>query len=267
MAMPRTLFTGLMGLILGVFAQTATAVDPAERRPGGVGPEYEVRTFQAADGNSLRYGWLTPKQAPANSTGEKYPLVVCLHGRGGNSTAADVLVAPKLRDKYPCYVFVPDSGRTWWAVTPGRGEPGDPKNLPHAVEAIRSLLKSEPIDPARVYVTGQSMGGIGSWAAAARYPDLFAAAAPVCGEWSVDDVPKMLPVAIWNFHGDKDATVSVEPSRKLVAALKQAGGNVKYTEFTGVGHASWVPAYAMPELWAWLFEQRKVAADQQADKK
>lgn len=265
MATLRTLLTGLLGL----FATMSQAADPAERRPGGVGPEYEVRTFEAADGTSLRYGWLTPKHAktPADRAGEKFPLVVCLHGRGGNSTAADVLVGPKLRDKYPCYVFVPDSGRTWWAVTQGRGEPGDAEGLPRAVEAIRALLKSEPIDPARVYVTGQSMGGIGSWAAAARYPELFAAAAPVCGEWSVDDVPKMLPVAIWNFHGDKDATVSVEPSRKLVAALKQAGGNVKYTEFAGVGHASWGPAYAMPELWAWLFEQRKVAADKQADKK
>ena len=157
MATLRTLLTGLLGL----FATMSQAADPAERRPGGVGPEYEVRTFEAADGTSLRYGWLTPKHAktPADRAGEKFPLVVCLHGRGGNSTAADVLVGPKLRDKYPCYVFVPDSGRTWWAVTQGRGEPGDAEGLPRAVEAIRALLKSEPIDPARVYVTGQSMGG------------------------------------------------------------------------------------------------------------
>jgi predicted peptidase len=101
------------------------------------------------------------------------------------------------------------------------------------------------------------MGGVGSWGAAARYPELFAAAVPVCGAWDVDDAPKMISVPIWAFHGDQDTAVPVQFSRDLTAAVQKAGGIAKYTEYPGVGHGSWERAYADPELWAWLFEQRK----------
>jgi predicted peptidase len=75
------------------------------------------------------------------------------------------------------------------------------------------------------------VGGVGSWGAIARYPELFAAAAPVCGAWRVEDAAKMAAVPVWAFHGEKDPTVPVHFSRDLTAAITQAGGSAKYTEY------------------------------------
>ena len=103
------------------------------------------------------------------------------------------------------------------------------------------------------------MGGVGSWGAIAQHAELFAAAAPVCGAWRIEDVPQMIPVPVWAFHGEKDPTVPVHFSRDLTAAITKAGGTAKYTEYPGVGHDSWMKAYEEAELWKWLFAQRKVA--------
>jgi poly(3-hydroxybutyrate) depolymerase len=229
-----------------------------DRRPGGVGPAYEIRTFQSPDskeGDELRYGWLAPKKL---EPGKKYPLVVCLHGRGGNTRAADVLAENEMREKYPAFVIAPECDQpAWWAGAAVLGRGDHPEKLPQVIAAVRAVLEKEPIDPARVYVTGQSMGGVGSWAAAARHGDLFAAAVPVCGAWPVEDAAKMTAVPIWAFHGAEDATVPVKFSRELTAAVIKAGGTAKYTEYEGVGHGSWDRAYADAEMWKWMFEQRK----------
>lgn len=218
----------------------------------------ETKTFRGADGAEIGYRWMAPL---AVESGKKYPLVLCLHGAGGNSVAPAVLAQDDMRKKYPCFVMYPDATGEGWASMPELSRLKNRKEmLPLVVEAIRSLMKTEPIDPARVYVTGQSMGGVGSWGAAARYPELFAAAVPVCGAWDVSDAPKMTPVAIWAFHGDEDNAVPVKFSRELTAAVEKAGGKVKYTEYPGVGHGSWGPAYAEAKLWDWLFQQRKTPA-------
>jgi poly(3-hydroxybutyrate) depolymerase len=225
-----------------------------DQRPGGVGPAYEIRSHKAGD-DEIRYGWLAPKNV---EPGKKYPLVVCLHGRGGNTHAADVLAENEMREKYPAFVMAPQCDQpAWWASVAvlGRGE--HPERLASAIAAVRELLKNEAIDPARVYVTGQSMGGVGSWSAAARYPELVAAAVPVCGAWPVEDAPKMVAVPIWAFHGSEDGTVPVKFSRELTAAVTKAGGTAKYTEYEGVGHGSWDKAYADAEMWKWMFAQRK----------
>ena len=204
---------------------------------------------------------MTPLKTTA---GEKYPLVIALHGSGGSVKASTVLARQPMREQYPAFVMVPEAGQGFtWAKTDafnrkGRGDL--PEKLPVLIETIRSLLKTEAIDPARVYITGQSLGGIGSWGAIAQYPELFAAAVPVCGAWAVADVPKMKGVAVWAFHGEKDPTVPVHFSRDLTGAITKAGGTAKYTEYPGVGHNSWEKAYDETEMWKWLFAQRKGAA-------
>ena len=145
----------------------------------------------------------------------------------------------------------------------GPGYPGRGRNaravLPELLEALDAVIKESSVDPSRVYVTGQSMGGIGTWGILAKHADRFAAAVPVCGIWSSDDAAKMNGVAIWAFHGDMDPTVPVAGSRDMIAALKKAGvtPEPRYTELAGVGHGSWGPAYAKPELWEWLFQQQR----------
>jgi predicted peptidase len=134
---------------------------------------------------------------------------------------------------------------------------GSKQLLSAVLEAVRKLLETSPIDPDRVYVTGQSMGGYGSWGAAATAPDLFAAAVPVCGGGNPADAARIAKVAIWAFHGDADKTVPVEQSRTMIEALKKAGVEPTYTEYAGVPHNSWDKAYAEDKMWEWMFAQKK----------
>jgi predicted peptidase len=255
-------------LIVAAFPAPTYCADPAaepkpapqEARRPRFEPEYEARTFKGTGESELKYGWLVPIQQKA---GEKYPLVICLHGAGGNSRASGVLARAEMREKYPAFVLVAkcESSGVWAAndlLRKRRNRPERPtEKLPLVIEAVRSLIKTEAIDPARIYITGQSMGGVGSWAAIARAPELFAAAVPVCGAWNIEDVPKMVPVPVWAFHGELDATVPTRFSRELTAALNKAGGTVKYTEYPGVGHDSWIRAYEDTAMWDWLFAQKK----------
>jgi predicted peptidase len=260
----KTIYFALFaGIAMLNVVEAAEPTDHAKSLAGAVARRkvdagsMEWRTFQGAGGEEIRYRWMPPAKV---DEGKKYPLVLCLHGAGGNSVAPAVLADDKMRQEYPCFVMYPDAAGEGWAKFAELGRLKDRKEmLPLVVEAIRSLLKTEAIDPARIYVTGQSMGGVGSWGAAARYSDLFAAAVPVCGAWDVSDAPKMT-IPIWAFHGAEDGTVPVKYSRELTTAVRKAGGTAKYTEFAGVGHGSWGPAYADLELWKWLFEQRKPAA-------
>jgi predicted peptidase len=226
-----------------------------EHRPGGVPGSYKIRTYHDSTGQSIRYGWLAPQKIERD---KKYPVVLCLHGAGGNTVAAEVLEKKNMREKYPCFVMAPDALPGIWSSVPGirRTETAEQK-LPLAIEALKAEMGKNPVDPERVYVTGQSQGGVGSWASVARYPRLFAAAVPVCGAWALADVPTMTGVPVWAFHGENDTTVPVRFSRELTAAITKAGGTAKYTEYTGVDHNSWTLAYADQAMWAWLFSQRK----------
>jgi len=124
---------------------------------------------------------------------------------------------------------------------------------------VRSLVDELGIDEERVYVTGQSMGGAGTWGMLAYYPQCFAAAAPVCGTGDVDSAGAIVEggAAVWAFHGDADPTVPVEASRRMIAALRTAGGGPKYTEYPGVKHDSWVDTYPEPGLHRWMFQQSR----------
>ena len=131
------------------------------------------------------------------------------------------------------------------------------------LETLSALLDAaiaeHAVDTRRVYLTGLSMGGRGSWQLAAQEPQRFAAVAPICGR--IPDVPDFLAniavlkeTPIWVFHGAKDLTVPIENSEKLVAALKACGGDVRYTVYPDAGHNSWSAAYGTPALYTWLLQ-------------
>ena len=221
---------------------------------------YEHHTYKAKDGTSIDYWLMTPAEI---ESGHKYPLVLALHGRGGTTTAATVLGSDKYRRQFPCFVMAPASTREGvWArarKTPDnrRRRKAGKEMLPAAIEALESLLEKYPIDRDRIYVTGQSMGGFGTFGALVQRPDLFAAGIPVAGGWAVRDAAKIKNIPIWVFHGDKDNVVPTELSRNMVEAIRKAGGDPKYTEFAGVGHNSWSRTYASPRTWEWLFAQKR----------
>lgn len=243
--------------------------EPAGRRPGGANASFEVREFRGRNGQVLRYSLYVPtpkdsEKSAAKNVAAKLPLVLCLHGAGGNTAAANVLAGSEIQQKYPCVVMAPTCAggdARWVEASFGRGRNARAV-LPELLDALDSVIQEKSVDPDRVYLTGQSMGGVGTWGILAKHPGRFAAAVPVCGIWSPDDTAKMSGVAIWAFHGDMDPTVPVAGSRDMIAALKKAGvtPEPRYSELAGVGHASWSPAYATPELWEWLFAQRRQVA-------
>ena len=226
-----------------------------QARPGGANLAFQVREFTATNGETLRYSLFIPLER----SDTPLPLVLCLHGAGGNTDAANLLASTEQQKKHPCIVMAPacDGRSTRWAKSEFRSGEGHVV-MPELIETLDAVIAETKADAARIYITGQSMGGIGTWGAIARHPQKFAAAIPVCGIWQTEDAGKMNGVAIWAFHGDQDDAVPVTGSRDMIAALKKAGvkPEPKYTEFPGVGHGSWGPAYEKAELWEWLFARR-----------
>mgnify|MGYP000710579832 CR=1 FL=1 len=122
---------------------------------------------------------------------------------------------------------------------------------------VDQLAKEHKVDKNRIYITGLSMGGYGTFDALARRPDFFAAAIPICGGGDVKTAKIFKDVPLWIFHGAADNVVPVKMSQEMVKALKKAGGEPKYTEYPGVKHNSWTQTYRKSEVWAWMFGHSK----------
>jgi predicted peptidase len=254
----RKLWKVICAWILGCLS-TAVAADNRDR--------FEPHTFAAGD-YKLPYRLLKPQPLDEN---KKYPLVIFLHGAGerGNDNEKQLVhgmndfAADEIMAKYPAFVVAPQcpDGEAWGGISKLQKVPTPPDQLAPALDAtlqlVDELRKQLPIDDRRVYITGLSMGGYGSWDALAKRPELFAAAAIICGGGDTSAVGKFKHIPIWTFHGDQDKTVPVERSREMIAALKAAGGSPQYTEYPGVAHNSWAQTYADPALYNWLFNQRK----------
>jgi len=244
------------GAVNACWAQTKSVKPPTRSR------HYKQLEFKSKEGVTLDYWLMKPAKVEKQKT---YPLVLALHGRGGNTEAATVLGSAEMRTKHPCFVIAPAVTTAYnWAspkdlqtVKRGSRKVERKPRLPTVLEMLAAVTREYPVDPNRVYVTGQSMGGAGTFGAIATSPQTFAAAIPVCGGWDPADAEKMKNVAIWVFHGDSDRVVPTERSRAMVAAIKQAGGSPKYTEYPGVRHNSWTKTYAAASTWEWLFAQRR----------
>ena len=122
---------------------------------------------------------------------------------------------------------------------------------------LDTVAAAHTVDPNRSYLTGLSMGGQGAWYLAAGAPERFAALVPVCGRSNPEAAGNLRTLPIWVFHGKDDNTVLPNESEKMVRALEEAGANVKSTFYPGVGHNSWSKAYSEPDLYSWLFTQRR----------
>ncbi len=208
---------------------------------------------------------------PPEYTAERaWPVILFLHGAG--ERGEDGLVQTEVgigtairrhRDLIPAIVVMPQ-------CRPGQAWVGDMANM--ALACLDATTREYRVDPQRVYLTGLSLGGHGSWMIAAEQPTRFAAVVPVCGFVDRGDgasqaakiAQRLAKVPIWCFHGEADRVVPVEHSRKMVDELRKAGADVRYTEVPGVGHDVWNPAYENPELWKWLFAQRLAPAEKPA---
>lgn len=223
-------------------------------------------------GLTLPYQLFVPRHAP----GASLPVVLFLHGSGERGTDGEaqlrVGLAPVVRaqmESFPAIVVFPQAPRdAVWAGLPARA----------AMAALDTVAGEWGADPRRVYLTGLSMGGFGTWQLALEHPDRFAALIPVCGGVEplaqlpairVDGIPhdaagphdyvaaRTAATPTWIFHGSADTAVPVAESRAMARALRALGAPVRYTEYAGVGHNSWDAAYGTPELWEWLFAQHR----------
>lgn len=251
-------FAVLLALFCG--AMTARAQDPF--------PQFEARTYKEGD-KTLKYRLLVPT---SYKKGTALPLIVWLHGSGetGNDNTSPLRALDKtfLADAEKCqaFVMVPQCpSRTAWHAVGFNKVPDitEPSRL--TVAAIKELHKEFGLDGRRIYVGGFSMGGCGTWELLTRFPHLFAAAFPIAGppfagtpgeRPGLAEVVKHVPV--WVFHGDKDNTAPVAGSRAIVAALREANADVKYTEYKGSGHEC-ARTLRDPKLEEWLFAQKRTA--------
>ena len=234
--------------------------------------EFEKKVYVTASNDSLNYRLLRPE---VEQEGEKYPLVLFLHGSGERGSdnekqlfhGSQMWLNPVNRENYPAFVLVPQCPESgYWAYTdrPSSFEPDQmPSDIPLSPvfrtlkELIDTYLAMPQVDKKRVYVIGLSMGAMGTYDLAIRYPEIFAAAIPICGTVNPTRLSAAKDVKFRIFHGDADTVVPVSGSRQAYKALKAAGADVEYIEFPGVTHGSWNPAFTQPDFMSWLFSQKK----------
>lgn len=214
---------------------------------------FESGTYTSTSGDTLAYQLLKPLNYDST---RKYPFVVCLpynHGVEG-SPPAQLLMSDLNRNNYPSFIYVP--------YCPDNAGWGGVPNYPEIDELVYASINQlkethSGIDPNRIYVTGVSRGGYGSWHFITTKPEMFAAAVPVCGKGDPNLADKIRDIPVWAFHGKRDVNVPVSGSRDMIDAMKKAGGNPQYTEFEYKAHDIWNEVTATPGLLDWLFAQSR----------
>jgi predicted peptidase len=256
---------GLAAALLLVCSPHALAAQAAET--GFLNRNVEV------GGRSYRYQVYVP---PSYNASQRWPVILFLHGGGERGTdgllQTQVGLGAALRkdaERFPAVVVFPQvPPDSFWVGTPARV----------AMAALDRTVEEFRTDPDRVYLTGLSIGGNGTWYLAYRHPSRFAALMPICG-WVIPDKEWKLPAELvvppdsgppyaalarrlrniptWIVHGEVDDVIPVEHSRLPAAALRAAGAPVQYLELVGTEHNSWDPAYASPKMMEWLLAQRR----------
>ena len=248
MRLPRSL------LAAGLLAALAVSASAEDKPKTG----FIDKTFTNADKTTSPYVVFVPKDYDGT---KEYPVILFLHGAGETKQPnakkegqlpVNVGIGPaiKKREKdFPFIVVIPRAEGFGWGA--------DSANAKRALAMLDEVNKEYKTDANRQYLSGLSMGGMGTWSIAMAHPDRFAAIVPVCGRGDTKTAEKIKDLPCWCFHGDADASVKVEGSREMIDAIKKAGGSPKYTEYPGVGHNSWDKAYATDELYTWLLAQKK----------
>ncbi|MDZ4781376.1 MAG: prolyl oligopeptidase family serine peptidase [Planctomycetia bacterium] len=194
----------------------------------------------------VKYQLFLPKDYADSD--KKFPLMLFLHGAGESGNDLEIVKKhgpPKLVDGKPDFPFIVVSPQC--AVRPWR--------VDQLNALLDDIIAKYRVDTDRVYLTGLSMGGYGTWALAAEHPERFAAIVPICGGGNPATASKLKDIPIWVFHGAKDDAVPLSRSEEMVAALKAAGSEPKFTIYPDAGHDSWTETYNNEDLYKWLLEQ------------
>lgn len=244
---------------------------PALLRAEDALAKYSAKVWKDTEGEALNYRFRAPERV---EPGQRYPLVVFFHGAGGrgddnagqlkDAGALEAFEKAGLFSKRSAYLVagqVP-RGEQWvdvpWSTLDHR-MPKVSRSMRLMLEVVDAVVADpeNQVDSGRIYAMGLSMGGYATWDAIQRRPAFFAAAVPICGGGDQQLGKAIAQVPVWAWHGDKDGVIKPSRSRDMIEAMKKAGGSPKYTELPGVGHNAWSAAWASPDLWEWLFAQKR----------
>jgi predicted peptidase len=214
----------------------------------------QPRVFETEVTKRLSLGYLLHMPPGyGDDVAQKWPLILYLHGageRGHDLERLKVNGIPRVIEEHPEFPFVTISpqcpAESWWS-----------QHLDALVALLDDVVERYAVDPGRIYLTGLSMGGYGSWSLSVVQPQRFAAVVPICGGLHAPArfVCILKDVPVWAFHGAKDTVVPLEESLRLVRALQECGGNVRLTVYPDAGHDSWTSTYDDPALYDWLLQQ------------
>ncbi len=260
-----------MPIVIRSLALAATLLATTVSANPDVVWRYEARTHLDGQGNEMPYRLFIPDQYdPA----ERYPLVLYLHGSGNrgrdnvyqitDDCGPDMLTRPAVQMRYPSFVVAPQAptGGQWGFYL------GSTAPVALAIAIVRELQREFSIDAQRIYVTGYSMGGLGSFYLLDKYPELFAAALPLAGGGSPEIAHHIRELPLWAFHGERDYFVpitgrvrdgiEVYGTQDMITALRAAGGNPRFTLMEGYGHLIPCWVYSRRDVIDWLFAQRRL---------
>jgi predicted peptidase len=218
----------------------------------GLAQHQSQQTFTTEVTVKVGYRYLLAEpEGYATDNAKAWPLIVFLHGAGERGDDLSLVAKhgpPKLIH----------AGQKIAAIIASPQCLPDQIWNPHGVQAlVDQVKKTHRVDAARVYLTGLSMGGFGTWETAIEYPGTFAALVPICGGTGIRylGAERIKHVPQWIFHGGKDTVVPTEFSQKMHDKLKALGADVRFTIYPDAAHDSWTAAYEDPALWTWLFQQ------------
>ena len=218
----------------------------------------QISTFSSTITQTVKLPYLLTLPNGYNASAEPWPLILFLHGAGERGTDVEALriygmpkIAPREHD-FPFITVSPVCPENrWWL-----------DYMDVLIDLLDDVQARYQVDPARIYLTGLSMGGFGTWHLAVEHPQRFAAIAPICGGglWAYglpDRVTALKDVPTWAFHGALDRVVPPQSSEALVRVLKDAGGDVQYTLYPDAEHDSWTATYDNPDLYTWFLSHRR----------
>ena len=258
-----------MVLVVVAFAvvHSGCVVVDVGRVGSGKGNRSDVQSTGFIDMTTLSEGEERPAVVfvPADYDPDKeYPLIVFLHGAGERGDdglrQTEVGIGPAIRknpERFPCIVFIPQCPKgKWWGAIPGRSD--DNSSAAHITDGIRKIKRNFNIDDDRVSLTGLSMGGFGTFGYGGDEWERFSAFLPICGGGNVASAENLAKRPMWVIHGEADSVVPVERSKEMVEAVREEGGSVKFTAYSGVNHNSWDKAYGPAEgAVEWLLAQER----------
>ena len=218
-----------------------------------------AQSLKTSDGESIEYLLYLPEgdqAGEADAEQERWPLMLFLHGRGESHGPLDLVakwgppMMAKRGDKLPFILVSPQC--------PGEDNWRSETQQKRLVELLDSIVETYDVDEDRVTLSGLSMGGYGSWRLAADHPERFCAVVPICGGGDPKDAAELAKLPIWVFHGDQDSAVPFDRSVEMVEAIRAAGGEkIRFTTLEHIGHNCWSAAYATPELYSWIKDQKR----------